>query len=176
MGEVYRCRDSRLDRIVAIKILPSHLSDSPEAKQRFDREARVVSSMSHPNICTLYDVGSQNGTDFLVMEFLEGETDTEGSAADGAGPFSVSGESPVGFDRVSAKPEKRPNPRANTAEVHQFDAVFNCISNTKSETTILGRHGRKGGVVEGQSERRWPTATEAHNIEIVTSQAVVAKR
>jgi eukaryotic-like serine/threonine-protein kinase len=85
MGEVYRCRDSRLDRIVAIKILPSHLSDSPEAKQRFDREARVVSSMSHPNICTLYDVGSQNGTDFLVMEFLEGETDTEGSAADGAG-------------------------------------------------------------------------------------------
>lgn len=74
MGEVYRCRDSRLDRTVAIKILPSHLSDSPEAKQRFDREARAISSLSHPNICTLYDVGSQNGTDFLVMEFLEGET------------------------------------------------------------------------------------------------------
>jgi serine/threonine protein kinase len=53
MGEVYRCRDSRLDRTVAIKILPSHLSDSPEAKQRFYREARVISSLSHPNICTL---------------------------------------------------------------------------------------------------------------------------
>jgi eukaryotic-like serine/threonine-protein kinase len=74
MGEVYRARDTRLERTVAIKILPSHLSDHPESKQRFEREARAISSLNHPNICTLYDVGHQDGIDFLVMEFLEGET------------------------------------------------------------------------------------------------------
>ena len=74
MGEVYRARDTRLDRTVAVKILPSHLSSHPDARQRFEREARVISSLSHPNICHLYDVGCQDGVDFLVMEFLEGET------------------------------------------------------------------------------------------------------
>ena len=74
MGEVYRARDTRLDREVAVKILPSHLSENAEAKQRFDREARTISSLNHPNICTLYDVGHQDGIDFLVMEYLEGET------------------------------------------------------------------------------------------------------
>jgi serine/threonine protein kinase len=74
MGEVYRARDTRLDRSVAVKILPSHLSNDVEAKQRFDREARTISSLNHPNICTLYDVGHQNGTDYLVMEYLEGQT------------------------------------------------------------------------------------------------------
>jgi serine/threonine protein kinase len=74
MGEVYRARDTRLGRTVAVKILPSHRSSNPEAKQRFEREARAISSLNHPHICTLYDVGHQDGTDFLVMEFLEGET------------------------------------------------------------------------------------------------------
>ena len=74
MGEVYRARDTRLDRTVAIKILPEHLSSNLEAKQRFDREARAISSLNHPNICTLHDVGHQDGVDYLVMEFLEGET------------------------------------------------------------------------------------------------------
>ena len=74
MGEVYRAKDTRLDRTVAVKILPSHLSDNLEAKQRFDREARAISSLNHPNICTLHDVGHQDGIDFLVMEFLGGET------------------------------------------------------------------------------------------------------
>ena len=74
MGEVYRAKDTRLDRSVAVKILPSHLSDNPDARQRFDREARAISSLNHPNICTLHDVGHQDGIDFLVMEFLEGET------------------------------------------------------------------------------------------------------
>src|ERR1700720_2896391 len=74
MGEVYRARDTRLGRTVAVKILPSHLSDNPEAKQRFDREARSISSLTHPNICTLYDVGQQDGVNFLVMEFLDGQT------------------------------------------------------------------------------------------------------
>jgi eukaryotic-like serine/threonine-protein kinase len=74
MGEVYRGRDTRLERTVAVKILPSHLSEDAEAKQRFDREARTISSLSHPHICTLYDVGHHDGIDYLVMEYLEGET------------------------------------------------------------------------------------------------------
>ena len=74
MGEVYRAKDTRLDRTVAIKVLPTHLSANPEFKQRFEREARAISSLNHPHICHLYDVGSQDGTAFLVMEFLDGET------------------------------------------------------------------------------------------------------
>ncbi len=74
MGEVYRALDTRLDRTVAIKVLASHLSSSPELKQRMEREARAISSLNHPNICHLYDIGSQDGADYLVMEFLEGET------------------------------------------------------------------------------------------------------
>jgi serine/threonine protein kinase len=74
MGEVYRARDTRLDRIVAVKILPAHLSASAQARERFEREAKAISSLSHPHICPLYDVGHQDGTDFLVMEYLEGET------------------------------------------------------------------------------------------------------
>jgi eukaryotic-like serine/threonine-protein kinase len=74
MGEVYRAKDTRLDRTVAVKILPAHLSSNLDAKQRFEREARAISSLNHPNICILHDVGHQNGTDFLVMEYLEGET------------------------------------------------------------------------------------------------------
>jgi eukaryotic-like serine/threonine-protein kinase len=74
MGEVYRARDTRLDRTVAIKVLASNLPSSPELKQRMEREARAISSLNHPHICQLYDIGSQNGADYLVMEFLEGET------------------------------------------------------------------------------------------------------
>src|ERR1700679_1749151 len=74
MGEVYRALDTRLDRTVAVKVLASHLSSSPELKQRMEREARSISSLNHPHICQLYDIGSQDGTDYLVMEFLEGET------------------------------------------------------------------------------------------------------
>ena len=74
MGEVYRARDTRLDRTVAIKVLAAHLLSSSEFKQRMEREARAISALNHPHICHLYDIGSQDGTDFLVMEFLEGET------------------------------------------------------------------------------------------------------
>ena len=74
MGEVYRARDTRLDREVAIKVLPSHLSENPEFRARFEREAKTISGLQHPNICVLYDVGCQDGVDFLVMEYLEGET------------------------------------------------------------------------------------------------------
>jgi len=74
MGEVYRARDTRLGRDVAIKVLPAHLSSNPDLRQRLEREARAISSLNHPHICTLYDIGSQDGVDFLVMEHLEGET------------------------------------------------------------------------------------------------------
>jgi serine/threonine protein kinase len=74
MGEVYRARDTRLERTVAIKILPQHLSNDPVRKQRFEREAKIISSLNHPHICVLYDVGHQDGMDYLVMEYIEGET------------------------------------------------------------------------------------------------------
>ncbi len=74
MGEVYRARDTRLERTVAIKILPAHLAHNADLRQRFEREARAVSSLNHAHICTLHDIGHQDGVDFLVMEYLEGET------------------------------------------------------------------------------------------------------
>jgi serine/threonine protein kinase/Tol biopolymer transport system component len=74
MGEVYRARDTRLGRDVAIKVLPSHLSSDPDLKARFEREAKAISALSHPHICHLYDIGTQEGTDYLVMELLEGES------------------------------------------------------------------------------------------------------
>ena len=74
MGEVYRARDTRLDRTVAIKVLPPHFADDAMRRQRFEREAKVVSSLNHPNICTLHDIGHQDGVDFIVMEFVEGES------------------------------------------------------------------------------------------------------
>ena len=74
MGEVYRARDTRLERIVAVKILPDHLSDRAELRERFEREARTIASLNHAHICTLHDIGQQDGTDYLVMEYLEGET------------------------------------------------------------------------------------------------------
>ena len=74
MGEVYKARDTRLNRTVAIKVLPSALAAHPELRQRLEREARAVSRLNHPHICTLYDIGHQDGIDFLVLEYLEGET------------------------------------------------------------------------------------------------------
>jgi len=74
MGEVYRARDSRLGRDVAVKVLPGHLSASPEVRSRFEREAKTISSLNHPHICTLFDVGREGDTDYLVMELVEGET------------------------------------------------------------------------------------------------------
>ncbi len=74
MGEVYKARDTRLDRIVAIKVLPTHLADRAELRERFEREAKTIASLNHPHICTLYDTGHQDDIDFLVMEYIEGET------------------------------------------------------------------------------------------------------
>ena len=74
MGEVYRAKDTRLGRDVAVKILPAHLSDNPEVRERFEREARAISSLNHPHICTLYDIGREGDADYFVMELLDGET------------------------------------------------------------------------------------------------------
>jgi len=74
MGEVYKARDKRLHRTVAIKVLPQHIANQAEAKSRFEREAQTIATLNHPHICTLYDVGQQDGTSYLVMEYLEGET------------------------------------------------------------------------------------------------------
>lgn len=74
MGEVYRAQDTRLQRTVAIKILPAHLSSNPELHARFEQEAKSISGLQHPNICVVHDVGSQNGVDFMVMEYVAGQT------------------------------------------------------------------------------------------------------
>jgi eukaryotic-like serine/threonine-protein kinase len=84
MGEVYKAKDSRLERTVAVKVLPAHLSDSPGVRERFEREARTISQLSHPHICAIYDVGRENDVEYLVMEYLEGETLAERLTA---GPF-----------------------------------------------------------------------------------------
>ncbi len=74
MGEVYLARDTRLERTVAIKILPAHLSSNPDSHQRFEQEARSISGLQHPNICVVHDIGSQDGIDFMVMEYVAGQT------------------------------------------------------------------------------------------------------
>jgi hypothetical protein len=74
MGEVYRARDTRLNRLVAVKVLPPHLAADPQFRQRFEHEARAISALDHPHICALYDVGEEQGRSYLVMQFLEGET------------------------------------------------------------------------------------------------------
>ena len=88
MGEVYRARDTRLDRMVAIKVLPPHLTASPAARERFQREARAVALLQHPNICTVHDVGeTETGQHFIVMELLEGETLEDRLKRDGRLPI-----------------------------------------------------------------------------------------
>ena len=74
MGEVYRARDTRLERTIAVKILPEALAADPQFRERFNREARTISQLDHPHICALYDVGEHGGTAYLVMQYLEGET------------------------------------------------------------------------------------------------------
>jgi serine/threonine protein kinase len=86
MGEVYRAHDTRLNRDVAIKVLPDHLAQNPELRERFEREARAISQLSHPHICVLHDVGKHEGADFLVLEYLEGEISAAVYARDRSRP------------------------------------------------------------------------------------------
>jgi serine/threonine protein kinase/cytochrome c-type biogenesis protein CcmH/NrfG len=99
MGEVYRARDTRLQRMVAIKILPRYLSDKTEAKERLEREAQAIAALNHPNICQLYDIGSQEGTEYLVMELLEGETLATKLQR---GPLPLKGVLSIGIDVAEA--------------------------------------------------------------------------
>lgn len=99
MGEVYRARDTRLDRTVAIKILPEHLASDPGHRARFEREARTVSGLSHPNICALFDIGDQDGIHYVVLEYLEGQTLADRLAK---GPLPVSEVLKIGADIASA--------------------------------------------------------------------------
>ena len=99
MGEVYRARDTRLDRTVAIKILPEHLSSDPGRRARFEREAQTISGLSHPNICALFDIGDQDGIHYVVLEYLEGRTVADRLAR---GPLPVSEVLKVGADIASA--------------------------------------------------------------------------
>src|SRR5262245_1561287 len=74
MGEVYKAKATLLDRVVAVKVLPAHVASDLDLKQRFEREAKTLAALSHPHICPVFDVGQQDGVDFLVMEYLEGQT------------------------------------------------------------------------------------------------------
>ena len=99
MGEVYVARDARLDRSVAIKVMRAGTALDPQARDRFEREARAVASLNHPHICTLHDVGTLQGFDFLVMELLEGETL---AARLGRGPLSIADAIQIAIQIVSA--------------------------------------------------------------------------
>ena len=99
MGEVYRARDTRLDRTVAIKVLPEQLAGDPQFRARFDLEARAISQLAHPNICTLHDVGEDHGISFLVMEYLEGETLADRIAR---GPLPIAEALPIAMQIAGA--------------------------------------------------------------------------
>jgi len=99
MGEVYRAKDTRLGRDVAVKVLPAHMSANAELRQRLDREAKTISALSHPHICMLHDVGHQDGTDYLVMEYLEGETLADRLAK---GPLPIDQSLKIGIEIAGA--------------------------------------------------------------------------
>ena len=128
MGEVYRARDARLERTVAIKVLSTHLSDNPDLKQRFEREAKTISQFNHPNICTLYDVGHENSTDYLVMEFLEGESLAERLKR---GPLPLKEMIAIGCDIADALD------RAHRAGIVHRDLKPGNIMLTKSGAKLL---------------------------------------
>ena len=128
MGEVYRARDTRLDRIVAIKILHPDAAGDPDRRQRLDREARAIASLNHPHICTLYDVGHQDGIDYLVMELLEGQTLAErltrGRAATRSG--DAVRDSARRRARVCASTRDRPSRSEARERLHRASRVWRC--------------------------------------------------
>jgi eukaryotic-like serine/threonine-protein kinase len=128
MGEVYRARDTRLDRTVAVKILPSTLAADPQFRERFDREARAISQFDHPHICALYDVGEHAGTAFLVMQYLEGETLADRLAK---GPLSIGQALTTAIEIASALD------RAHRAGIVHRDLKPGNIMLTKSGAKLL---------------------------------------
>ena len=142
MGEVYAARDTRLDRTVAIKILPEHLSEKPEAHARFEREARAVSSLNHPNVCQLYDVGEQSGVRYIVMEYLQGETLADRLKK---GPLSLEQ-----LTRIGAEIGDGLQAAHRSGIVHR-DLKPGNIMLTRSGAKILDFGLAKGGAVAGSA-------------------------
>ena len=101
MGEVYKATDTRLNRPVALKVRPTHFADDPDMKQRFERQAQTIAGLNHPHICTLHDVGEQDGVRFLVMEYVEGETLADRLAR---GPLSIDDALQIASEIVDAIP------------------------------------------------------------------------
>jgi eukaryotic-like serine/threonine-protein kinase len=128
MGEVYKARDTRLDRIVAVKVLPEALAADPQFRARFDLEARAISQLAHPNICMLHDVGQDHGTAFLVMEYLEGETLADRIAR---GPMPLADALPIATQIASALD------RAHRAGIVHRDLKPGNIFLTKSGAKLL---------------------------------------
>ena len=142
MGEVYRARDMRLGRDVAVKVLPSHLSESAEARARFEREARVISGLNHPHLCVLHDLGRENGIDYLVMELVEGETLAQRIAR---GPLPTAEVQRLGAEIADALD------RAHRAGVVHRDLKPGNVMLSKSGAKLmdfgLARESRRAGVL-----------------------------
>jgi serine/threonine protein kinase len=150
MGEVYKARDTRLERTVAIKVLPAHVASDADVRQRFEREARAVAALNHPHICTLHDIGNQDGTDFLVMEYLEGET-LQDRLAKGALPLDQALR--YGIEIADALD------KAHRARIVHRDLKPGNIMLTQSGTKLLdfGLAKRGAGVVAGTGLSMLPT-------------------
>ncbi len=157
MGEVYKAKDTRLERTVAIKVLPSHLSSSEEVRQRFEREAKTISSLSHPHICALYDVGNQDGVEYLVMEYLEGET-----LADrlGRGPLPTEQVLRYGIEIADALD------KAHRQGIVHRDLKPGNVMLTKSGVKLLdfGLAKAVGPVSQQPGLTSLPTMAHAHNL------------
>jgi len=155
MGEVYKAKDTRLDRTVAVKVLPDHLASSPEVRQRFEREAKTISALSHPHICALYDVGNQDGVEYLVMEYLEGETLSERLAR---GPMPLEQLLRYGIEMAEALD------RAHRQGIVHRDLKPGNVMLTKSGVKLLDFGLAKA--MEAPSARSSLTAlpTAAHNL------------
>ena len=162
MGEVYRARDSRLDRTVAIKILPQRLSADPRLRERFEREAKAISALAHPNICTLFDIGSHDGTDFLVMEYLDGESLADRLAK---GPLPLEQVLRYGTEIADALE------RAHRAGIVHRDLKPANIVLTRSGAKLLDFGLAK--TIQPQSDPNSPTVAMAQHEKALTEEGTV---
>jgi serine/threonine protein kinase len=145
MGEVYKARDTRLGRDVAIKVLPQHLSSNPELKERFEREARAISSLNHPRICTLHDIGHQDGIDFLVMEYMEGQSLAQRLRK---GPLPLEGALSIGIEVSEALDV------AHRGGIIHRDLKPGNIMLTKIDAKLMDFGLAKAGVTSSRAEPR----------------------
>src|SRR5262245_18398448 len=155
MGEVYRARDTRLDRTVAIKVLPAELSANLERRQRFEREARIISSLNHPHICALYDIGQQDGVDYLVLEFLEGEALAHRLER---GPVPAEQALRYGIeiaDALDKAHRQGVTPSRPEAGEHHADQVWSEAAGLRSGQSLAPPHPRPLSPTTEKGERGW---------------------